>query len=352
MPVESFFARRFDTFSGTFHADEALAVHLLGLLPDNAVSTVVRTRDPAILQTCDIVVDVGGEYDAERNRFDHHQRSFATTFPGHGTKLSSAGLVYMHFGRDIIKHRTGLSDSEDLDVLYEKIYTNFVEPFDANDNGISVISPSALEQAGLAKQFDDGGFSLAAAVSRFNYDHSTDGADKNKSKDELQADEDHRFMKATALVGQQFEMEVADRFHAWLPGRAAVEKAYGERFKHDSQGRIMVLGESVPWADHLYAFEKKAAPVPEGVHPEVLYVLFPENPTDSNSKWRVRAVSKESGRFDNRKDLPDQWKGLRDDELSSVCGVPGCIFVHASGFIGGNKTFDGAFRMASLACDL
>ena len=54
-----------------------------------------RTRDPSILDTCDIVVDVGGVYDESKQRFDHHQRGFAEVF-GHGfnTKLSSAGLVY------------------------------------------------------------------------------------------------------------------------------------------------------------------------------------------------------------------------------------------------------------------
>lgn len=48
-----------------------------------------------ILDTMDAVLDVGGVYDAERDRYDHHQRGFDQVF-GHGfkTKLSSAGLVY------------------------------------------------------------------------------------------------------------------------------------------------------------------------------------------------------------------------------------------------------------------
>jgi uncharacterized UPF0160 family protein len=56
---------------------------------------VKRTRDPAILQTCDIVVDVGAVYDESKQLFDHHQRGFEEVF-GYGfvTKLSSAGLVY------------------------------------------------------------------------------------------------------------------------------------------------------------------------------------------------------------------------------------------------------------------
>lgn len=33
-----------------------------------------RSRDPAVLGTCDIVVDVGAVYDHEKKRYDHHQR--------------------------------------------------------------------------------------------------------------------------------------------------------------------------------------------------------------------------------------------------------------------------------------
>lgn len=35
---------------------------------------ITRTRDPAQLAECDIVVDVGGEFDPKRHRYDHHQR--------------------------------------------------------------------------------------------------------------------------------------------------------------------------------------------------------------------------------------------------------------------------------------
>ena len=41
-----------------------------------------------------------------------------------------------------------------------------------------------------------------------------------------------------------------------------------------------------------------------------------------------------------------EWRGVRDEELSKLSGIPGCIFVHASGFIGGNETYEGALEMA------
>lgn len=52
----------------------------------------MRSRDPEVLSNCDVVIDVGGVYEPDNNRYDHHQRGFTEVF-GHGfnTKLSSAG---------------------------------------------------------------------------------------------------------------------------------------------------------------------------------------------------------------------------------------------------------------------
>ena len=44
--------------------------------------------------------------------------------------------------------------------------------------------------------------------------------------------------------------------------------------------------------------------------------------------------------------------GLRDDVLSEKSGIEGCIFVHASGFIGGHKTKEGALAMSFAALGL
>lgn len=38
--------------------------------------------------------------------------------------------------------------------------------------------------------------------------------------------------------------------------------------------------------------------------------------------------------------------GVRDDQLSDLSGIDGCIFCHATGFIGGNKNREGALKMA------
>lgn len=56
------------THSGQFHCDEALACFMLKQLPEYEDAEIVRTRDEEILQTCDIVVDVGAVYDHESKR--------------------------------------------------------------------------------------------------------------------------------------------------------------------------------------------------------------------------------------------------------------------------------------------
>ena len=92
-------------------------------------------------KSCDIVVDVGAVYDPVTHRYDHHQREFTGVFDGFSTKLSSAGLVYKHFGKEIL--RTLLADEENLtdaffDIVYTKLYKDFMEHIDAIDNGVSV----------------------------------------------------------------------------------------------------------------------------------------------------------------------------------------------------------------------
>lgn len=57
-------------------------------------------------------------------------------------------------------------------------------------------------------------------------------------------------------------------------------------------------------------------------------------------------------RFESRKPLPSKWGGLRDDELSKVAGIPGSVFVHVSGFIGGNESNEDALAMAKAALKL
>ena len=323
------------THNGHFHADEALAVYMLRLLPTYTTSPLLRTRDAEKLKTAHTVVDVGGEYSPRHNRYDHHQRTFNTTFPARKTKLSSAGLVYMHFGKDIIAHRTGLKeDSAEVEMLWQKLYTDFVEALDANDNGISVYDPS--ETKSIQKRFNDSGINLGSLVGDLN-DHYDD--ETEMSAEQIQDAEDQRFLSASSLMGETFLRKLQYYHKSWLPSRGVVLAAYEKRKEYDPQGRVMVFEEGVPWKDHLYTIE--AENKTEG---EVLYALYP-SAGPGEQPWRIQAVSVSKDSFESRKALPEKWRGVRDESLSEISGIKGCVFVHASGFIGANMTKEGALEM-------
>ena len=326
------------THNGHFHADEALAVHLLRLLPTYQSSPLLRTRDPSLLSTCHTVVDVGGEYDPQSNRYDHHQRTFDTTFPARPTKLSSAGLVYMHFGKAIIAQRTGLDEGgPEVEVLFKKLYEAFIEAVDANDNGISAYDPA--ETKSLVKRFNDGGVNLGSLVGDLNWHYDEE---ESKSAEQAQAEEDERFLGASELMGSTFLRKLDYMWKAWLPSRAQVREVYDKRQEVHETGKILLFTKGCPWKDHLYTLEDEEG-TPEAL--KVLYVLYPESEKE-DSKWRIQAVSITKDSFESRKPLPEAWRGVRDQDLSKVSGIDGSIFVHASGFIGGNTSRDGALQMA------
>jgi len=341
------------SYSGHFHADEALAVYMLRLLPSYVSSPLVRSRDPAVLDTCHTVVDVGGEYDAARNRYDHHQRTFDTTFPDHKTKLSSAGLVYMHFGKAIIAQHTKLPiDHPDVEILFQKLYDDFVEAIDANDNGVSKYEDEKLKAAGIQGKFKDSGITLASLVGDLNNDDPLNPGISKSTPEQPQAEEDYRFGQASLMMGTALLRKLHGAATAWLPARTTVKNAFEQRKYNHSSGQILVLPRAgVPWKEHLYNLEETEK-VQSSEKP--LYVLYPEK-EEPDSKWRVQAVSKDFASFESRKALPEPWRGLRDAELDRMLGDgvgAGAVFVHASGFIGGHKTEAGIRAMAARALEM
>ncbi|TMS19478.1 UPF0160 protein MYG1, mitochondrial [Larimichthys crocea] len=313
------------THNGTFHCDEVLACFFLRQLPEYKDAEIIRTREPAQLAECDVVVDVGGEFDPKKHRYDHHQRTFAETF--HSlcpekpwvTKLSSAGLVYLHFGRQLLAQLTQLKeDDRQLEVLFDKLYENFVEEVDAIDNGISQYDGEARYAVSTT---------LSARVSHLN--------PRWNSKSQ---DTEDGFRKAMKMVGEEFLDRLEFYQSAWLPARTVVENAVKERHQVDPSGEVLLFSQGgCPWKEHLFALEKELQ-----VEMPIKFVLYP----DQNGQWRVQCVPAGLNTFQNRLSLLEEWRGVRDEALSKLSGIKDCIFVHAGGFIGGNKTQEGALEMA------
>ena len=309
---------RLGTHDGHFHCDECLAVGMLKLLPEFESASVLRTRDPGLLERCDIVVDVGGVYEASSRRFDHHQRGFEETMTefGRRTKLSSAGLTYRHFGREVLENILEPSSKRKRSVsddLVRRVYVTFVEHVDGIDNG-----QDSFFEAGEARY--EVSTSLSRRVGRLNPRWNED-----------QSDVDERFARAVSLCASEFLDHCADVVDGWLPARDVVRHAVA------AGGPVILLETYCPWDAHIFDLEPSPG--------ETKYVVYP----DTKGSFRVQAVPLREGSFQSRLPLPEPWRGLRDDALSHLVGVDDCIFVHASGFIGGAKTKLAALALANKA---
>jgi len=265
---------RVATHSGPFHADEVFAVALLRVFGGADVE-LVRTRDAVLIARADVAVDVGGEYEPARGRFDHHQRTY------HGP-LSSAGMV-LHWLEHSGKIAAGLA---------AQLRKDWVEYIDAVDNGrrspgggvpcLSTIVAVLAEQACSAADFDQR-FLEAVGL--------CEGILRGLCA------MDHRSREASSAVA------------------AAMQRAQAEG------SRILVFDRHYKW--------KRAYFEAGGAHHPSDFVLFP----DEDGSWRVLGIPDDAGSLGLKRPLPAEWAGLADDELSRVIGVPGAKFCHRNRFI-------------------
>ena len=274
------------------------------------------------------------------------------------TKLSSAGLVYFYFGRDVIRALCPqLIAAGKLEEVYDKMYSSLVEEVDAVDNGISRYEGEDTMSARYTVSS-----TIGHRVGRLNprWNAAVDGAEV-----------DARFHKAMAVVGEEFLSRLEFFVHGWLPARAIVASAVARRFDVHESGEIIVLDQGCPWKEHLFPLEAELgvgelplarpcaahdtpvltrahtlpSPACSGTAIPIKYVVY----DDGHGAWRVQAVPVQPSSFTSRKPLPEPWRGLRDNSLDSITGILGCIFVHASGFIGGHRTREGVLALAAAA---
>lgn len=314
------------THDGTFHADELLAIAMLRALPQFAGATIVRTRDQATLASCTVVVDVGGVYDVDRNRFDHHQRDFSCTMHelGATTKLSSAGLVYRSYGAACIESIVGTT--VDLTAaahaeLFKRIYKTFIEAIDANDNGIECGEQLITVLTDLPSRVQ----------------HANPGWNQPRTP----AAANVAFADTLRWLQAEFETFVLRTATRWWPARDVLLEAVNARFRYHLSGQIIVLAPYVPYEDHLYEIEQEQELQP------VLFVLY--ETTDESPVWRIKTVAEKMGSFTPRRQLPEAWAGLKGDELDAATGLQGGVFVHAGRFIGAASTKAAALAMARAA---
>lgn len=287
------------THNGKFHADDIFACATLKLLlqKQNISFTVERTRDEQIINQADYVFDVGGIYDPEQKRFDHHQIGGAGNREN-GTPYAAFGLVWKEYGAQVCGS----------DAIASFLDNRLVAPIDAEDNGMSICSIHG----------DISPYKIQDVFASFRPTWKEGYTDAEYMK---------QFLYAVDLAVIILEREIA--WHKDAEQARDLFNADYEKRKHD---QIIVLSDQYPW--ELFAHE----------HEDILFVVYPRCDV-----WRVGTIRKEKFSFENKKDFPETWAGLRDADLQRITGVPDAIFCHNARFLAVAKSKEGAIQLAEKA---
>lgn len=300
---------------GTFHSDDALAVFFLRQLPAFSGARVLRTRDADAIAGADAVCDVGGVFDPKAMRFDHHQKDCKELFLESHIPLASCGMVYREFMREINKAllaANGRNVDKHIDYVCERMYFLFVQEIDAIDNGV--------------EQYPEDAVPL--------YQLHTTISERIRMMNECAEFED-----AVELIGSEYLNRLLNFVDTEIPLIDMSKKAFSDRFSVDSSGKIVLFDVFCKAENFLKRLEKESKIKQDK---QLLYIVNPR----TGGNWMIYAIG--TGRqFESRKSLP--FKGLRDEELSKACGIPGGIFVHKSGFLAAFKTKEQALSFAKLA---
>lgn len=287
-PLTSKIPRSCATHNGNFHADEVTACALLLCTETIDLDKIVRTRELAILDTAEFVVDVGGIYSARDRRFDHHQIQYTGS-------LSSAGMV-LRYLRDV-----GKFTPEQFHALDEHL----VQGVDDHDNG------RAPHMRGVC--------TFSHIISNFApINHLADAQElSTKFFDALELACGHiqRLLQRQKLVSQS---------------RDLVRQAMASG-KH-----YLVLDQSIPWIENFFSLSGQRHPA--------CFVIMP-----SGEHWKLRGIPRFADqKMDLRLPLPLQWAGRMNADLQEVSGIPGALFCHKGRFISVWKTKQDAVN----ACEL
>jgi uncharacterized UPF0160 family protein len=290
---------RIITHSGTFHADDVFAYSVLR----DALGAFefVRTRDMVLINSADIVFDVGGIYDPSRGRYDHHMRDLPRREDG--TPYSSVGLIWRDYGRKALPQLVSGLGEDVLDSVWQDIDTTFILPIDQADNGIA----SACQGH------------LALLVEAFN-----PAWDNGQSYDDA-------FLEA-ADFARGILVRACRQAHAEAKALSLVMLAA----QKSGDPRVIVLDRKLPWEKAVF----------EGNLRDLLFVIYPN---EDLSAWYCRTIPPEPNSFGQRLSLPEAWRGLQEAEFSKAAGIEDGVFCHPSGFICGARSQESAVRLAEKA---
>lgn len=366
------------THGGKFHLDDALSAYMLRCLPEYKDAKIVRDTDPTVLEKlgCEIIFDIGGIYDHEKKRYDHHQRGFAEVFtydddsekadsPSKASgdsdagssgdsvpiKMAASGLIWRHYGKRIVselwpKDYPSVPQTEaNVERVYTRVYKTFIRVVDAGDNGISPYPSDAFESPEKAKPLYYDGTTLASRVSNLNPSWIEKGATKQLA--------DERFEQASQLAGSEFVEAVMFSIKSYLLACTIVDDVFKRRADVHKSGHVLLFEkeENCPYKNILEGVEEREKQKAHGDARPYVPVLYCVSFDMAREQWTATALNVRPGSFECRVPFPEAWRGLRDEELSKVSGVENCKFCHLSGFLACNTSREGILKMIDLSME-
>lgn len=289
------------THNGSFHADDIFACATLSLMleKNGEKFEVFRTRDEEIIKRGDYVFDVGGIYDENTNRFDHHQIGGAGKRENN-IEYSSFGLVWKKFGEKI-------AGGEKAKMIIDR---HLVAPVDASDNGFDLVESKNEIFPYLIQDF----FRVMRPTWR----------ETNKNID-------HMFLKSVEIA-----KEILSREIIYAKDMVLADEMILSIYENTEDKRIIVLDKNYTKKEIL---EKLV---------ETLFVVYPR---ETDNSWGVEAIRKDYKSFENKKSLPEAWAGLKDEPLQKVSGVTDAIFCHRALFMAVAGSKEGAIKLAQIAVE-
>lgn len=282
------------THNGSFDPDDVLAVATLQLQFGKESLQIIRSRDEATITAADFVVDVGGVYDPECQRFDHHQNGVPKR--DNGIPYAAFGLVWLEYGEEL----TGSVEAA------AEIERKIVLPIDAADNHITVCHPG---QAGV------GAFEFFDMI------------DALKPVWDSEESFDEQF-----LIAVDFARELLVRLIAHTNADHELQAYVHSVYESDNTKSVLVFDR--PVGRHaLVEYE------------DVRVVVVPKQAADS-THWDAMVVPTKERGFQNRVLFPETWAGLSEGELEAVSKIDGAVFCHKERYIFVAKTRNAALKAA------
>ena len=281
--------------SGTFHPDDVFAVATLQLHLGKENIEVIRTRNEEVISQGDWVADVGGVYDAESQRFDHHQNGAPVR--DNGIPYAAFGLVWKHLGESVTGSKA----------VADSIEERIAQPIDAGDNGVTLYK---LNEHGVSP------YEVYNVVGSFRPIWGSETTD------------DEAFLEAVDFA-RGLLLRTIDHAHAGEKIKAFAQAGY-----EAAEDKSILVFE-----DHVdrNSFVK---------FPDVNVILYPSDDAERGRVWKVGVVPVEYNTFNDRVKFPAAWAGLRDEELAQVSGIEGAIFCHKGCWLFVTKTKEGALAAA------